>query len=169
MFKKLGTFFDDISTPKKVSGKRESWVKKTQTFDFLELIYGWEKIVGEKLSKTTIPLNNQYGNLTVLTNHPAISQTLSFLEEDIKKNIFKEFPELRGKINKIFYKTNSTFFEKKMEETLKRGKKNAQFFHPYDPKNIKLRKEAEEIFSDIDDKELKEILISLFIQKAYHN
>ena len=169
MFKKLDSFFNDHSEPKKSSQKRPNLRRQNQVFDFLDLIRDWEKIVGPKLAKTTIPLNNQYGNLMVLTNHPAISQTLSFLEENIKKNIFKEFPSLKGKINRIYYQTNSTFFEKKMEEVIKRGhspKREDTSFHPYSPKYLKLKKEAENIFQEIDDNELKNLLISIYIQNT---
>jgi Dna[CI] antecedent, DciA len=172
MFKKLGSFFNDLSTSKKYSEKKPGPKGSHQGFDFLNLIRDWEKIVGSKLAKTTIPLNNQYGNLVVLTNHPAISQTLSFLEDDIKKNIFKEFPSLNGKINRIYYQTNSAFFEKKMEEAIKRGhlaKGNENALHPYSPKYIKLKGDAESIFRDIDDDEIKNILISLYIQHTQDN
>jgi len=172
MFKKLGSFFNDLATPKKYSEKKSGFKGGHQGFDFLSLIKDWEKIVGPKLAKTTIPLNNQYGNLVVLTNHPAISQTLSFLENDIKKNIFKEFPSLNGKIKRIYYQTNSTFFEKKMEDALKRGhlaKKHENTLHAYSPKYIKLKREAEIIFQEIDDIEIKNILISLYIQNTQNN
>jgi hypothetical protein len=168
MFKKLGSFFNDHNSSKNSKIKRQGLRGHNQIFDFLDLVRGWEKIVGPKLSKTTIPLKNQYGNLTVLTNEPAISHTLSFLEEDIKKNIFKEFPPLKGKVNRIFYQANSAFFEKKLEEVLKREKIGKPFFHPYDPKHIKLKQEAENTFKDIKDGEVRNLLISLFIQNAYY-
>lgn len=172
MFKKLGSFFTDSSTPQKSQGKKSKYKGYHQGFDFLNLIKNWEKIVGAKFSKTTIPLSNQYGNLVILTNHPAISQNLSFLEEDIKKNIFKEFPTLVGKINRIYFQTNSAFFEKKMEEALKRGHgtdKNGPSLHPYSPKYLKLKREADQIFQDIDDEELKNLLISIYIQNTQNN
>lgn len=172
MFKKLGSFFNELGAPKKSSVKKTGIKGRHQGFDFLNLIKDWEKIVGPKLAKTTIPLNNQYGNLVVLTNHPAISQTLSFLEEDIKKNIFKEFPSLNGKIKHIYYQTNSSFFEKKMDEAVKRGhlgKALEATLHPYSPKYIKLKEEAEEIFQEIDDTEIKDILISIYIQNTKDN
>lgn len=172
MFKKLGSFFNDHTTPRKSGGIKSSQKGNHQGFDFLNLIRDWEKIVGPKLAKTTIPLSNQFGNLVVLTNHPAISQTLSFLEEDIKKNIYKEFPSLNNKINRIYYQTNSSFFEKKMEEALKRGhspKKEEDALHPYSPKYIKLKGEAENLFREIEDNEIKNILISLYIQNTKDN
>ena len=172
MFKKLGSFFNDSSSPQKSGEKKSKYKGYHQGFDFLNLIKNWEKIVGAKFSKTTIPLSNQYGNLVILTNHPAISQTLSFLEEDIKKNIIKEFPTLVGKINRIYFQTNSTFFEKKMENALKRGhgtEKKEPTLHPFSPKYLKLKREADHIFQDIDDEELKNLLISIYIQNTQDN
>ena len=157
MLKKLSTFFED-SSPSSTHKKRE------EIFDFLKLIRDWDKIVGPRLAKITIPLSNHNKILIILTNHPAISQTLNFLEGEIKNNIFKEFPILRGKITQLIYQTNPSFFEKKMENKAKLVTNKPPSLHKYSPIYQKLKREADELFFDFEDQELKATLISLYIQ-----
>lgn len=141
------------------------------TFDFFSLIESWPTIVGEKLGKFTIPLKNHNGNLTVLTNHSAFSQQLGFLEEEIKKKIITKFPSLKGKINRIYFNYNSEHFNTQVTLSNKILKKDRQdvekekvIFHKFSPVYKQLKQEAEELLSDIDDNEVREILSSIYIQ-----
>ncbi|OUR96327.1 hypothetical protein A9Q84_08200 [Halobacteriovorax marinus] len=142
------------------------------TFDFLSLIQAWPKIVGDRLGKYTIPLKNHNNNLTVLTNHSAFSQQLGFLEEELKKKIIAKFPTLKGKVNRITFIYNTVHFEKQVnisksfvkpepEDNLKEKK----IFHKYSPIYKKLKNEAMDLLSEIEDPEVKEILTSIYIQK----
>ncbi|ATH08850.1 hypothetical protein BIY24_13100 [Halobacteriovorax marinus] len=142
------------------------------TFDFFSLIEIWPKIVGEKLGKFTIPLKNHNGNLTVLTNHSAFSQQLGFLEEDIKKKIFSQFPSLKGKINRIYFNYNTEHFNTQvtLSEKMISKKTNANqekekiIFHKYSPTYKKLKSQADLLLQDIEDEEIRESLSSIYIQ-----
>ncbi len=141
------------------------------TFDFFSLIECWPTIVGEKLGKFTIPLKNHNGNLTVLTNHSAFSQQLGFLEEEIKNKIIKKFPSLKGKINRIYFNYNSEHFNTQVTLSNKILKKDRQdvekekvIFHKFSPVYKQLKQEAEDLLSEIEDSEVKEILSSIYIQ-----
>lgn len=163
MFKKLSNILNNLGH----SPSKKSYSKVPQSgFDFLSLIDRWEEIVGERLIKMTIPLKHQYGNLVILTSHPAIGQQLSFMEEELKKRIVEVFPSLKGKIKSIRYQMNSSFFEKKTEESQKRKEtfNSPKIFHPYSPEFRKYKKEADELFADVEDEEVKKSLTSLYIQ-----
>ena len=164
MFKKLSNILNNLGHK---PSKKIYRAKYDQTgFDFLSLIDRWEEIVGERLIKRTIPLKNQNGVLVILTSHPAIGQQLSFMEDQLKKRVGEVFPNLKGKIKGIRYQMNSSFFEKKVEESSKRkvSSSSPKIFHPYSPEYRKFKKEAEEIFADIEDVEVKKSLTSLYIQ-----
>ena len=164
MFKKLSNLLNNFGHR---PSKKIYRSKVDQSgFDFLSLIDRWEEIVGERLIKMTIPLKNQNGTLVILTSHPAIGQQLSFMEVELKKRIAEVFPSLKGKIKGIRYQMNSAFFEKKVEESSKRKitSSSPKIFHPYSPEYRQYKKEAEELFSDIEDLEVKKSLTSLYIQ-----
>lgn len=176
MFKKLSDVLDFSSNKR---GHSKTGYKKANGFNFLALIYKWPDIIGEKLCAVTIPIKAQNNTLTILTSHPAYSQTLSFLESTLKIKIYKEFPELEGKIKQFYFQVNTNYFEQEKEKMIARSKqwakghqavesdtkKKQQFFHPYNPKYIELKKEALEHFSSIiEDEETLETMISLYIQ-----
>jgi hypothetical protein len=176
MFKKLSDVLD-FSSHKRSSSKTN--YKKTSSFNFLALIYKWPDIIGEKLSNVTVPIKAQNNSLTILTSHPAYSQSLSFLESTLKIKIYKEFPELEGKIKQFYFQVNTKYFEEEKQKIVARSeqwakghqstetqnKKKQSFFHPYNPKYIELKQEALEHFSSlIDDEETLETMVSLYIQ-----
>ena len=176
MFKKLSDVLD-FSSNKRSNFKTN--YKKTAGFNFLALIYKWPDIIGEKLSNVTIPIKAQNNSLTILTSHPAYSQSLSFLESTLKLKIYKEFPELKGKIKQFYFQVNTAHFEQEKEKIVARSqqwakghqsvesenKKKQSFFHPYNPKYIELKAEALSHFSSIiDDQETLDSMVSLYIQ-----
>lgn len=169
-FKSLASLLEQNSTGSvKTSGGK---FFGQDTFDFLSLIEAWPKIVGDRLGKYTIPLKNHNGNLTVLTNHSAFSQQLGFLEEELKKKIIGKFPTLKGKINRITFIYNTVHFDKQVnisksivKNQPKDETKEKKIFHKYSPTYKKLKVEADELLSDVDDHEVREILSSLYIQK----
>jgi len=166
MFKSLSDVMKNFSHGKHYSQKRPSFQK--DSFDFLSLIECWPEIVGERLAKHTMPLKNNNGYLTILTNHSAFSQQLSFMDNILKKKIIQKFPSLTGKIKKIYFQANSTHFEQKIEILNKRKKNQStklEIPHKFSPTYKKLYALALEEFSDIDDEELKQQFISIYIQQ----
>lgn len=151
--------------------------RESELFDFLELIARWPEIVGDKLSKVTVPLKHQGDSLTLLTNHSAYSQQLNLLEETLKVKIFRIFPNLQGKIKKFRFIVSTQHFDKQREELLQRANSNQtktkkaqkqNHLHPQSPEFKKLKKEAIEEFSGIEEdmeKDLSDSLISLYIQQ----
>lgn len=167
MLKKLSLFIDSQgpqpSSPK--GGKDKSVL--SESFDFLSLIRAWKEIAGDKLSEHTIPLKNQNGTLMVLSNHSAFANELSFMELPLKKKIFERFPSLENSIKSIKFIVDSTHFDRQYAQFVAPAEKQkAQQLHPYSPEFRKLKKEAEALFSDLEDDELKEKMISLYIQSA---
>lgn len=133
------------------------------TFDFLDLIKRWPEIVGPKLALVTAPLKIRSDSLCVITKHSVYSQELSFLAEPIKSEIFKIFPNLKPIIKKLVFQTQEGFFAQKSQQE-KESSAAIQKLHPQSPKYKILKQEAERLFGDVEDQELKEVLISIFIQ-----
>ncbi|MGZ3787589.1 MAG: DUF721 domain-containing protein [Bacteriovorax sp.] len=165
MLKKLSLFIDSRDNSQNSFKKEKAHLH--ESFDFLSLIRAWKEIAGPKLSEHTIPLKNQNGTLVILSNHSAIANELSFMEVILKKKIVEKFPTLEKSINSIKYIVDSTHFSEHYKQFVAPLEmKKAQALHPYSPEFRKRKKEAEEMFSDIDDLELKERMISLYIQSA---
>jgi hypothetical protein len=80
----------------------------------------------------------------------------------IKKEVFKQFPNLKPIIKKLAFQTQENFFEQKLikEKEMSLTPK----LHPQSPKYKILKQEAERLFNDVEDMELKETMISIFIQ-----
>jgi mevalonate kinase len=174
MLKKLSQYID-FDGPAPRSSRTE--VKKTgqlsDSFDFISLIKAWKEIAGDKLSEHTIPLKNQNGTLVVLSNHSAFANELSYMELPLKKKIFAKFPNLEKTILNIKFIVDSTHFSKQYSQFVapleKIKKKNENTLHPFSPEFRRLKKEAEEIYGDILDHEIKEKMISLHIQAGSFN
>lgn len=165
MFKKLGykrLNYGDLDRIDSHDIKRDEMHAFFITFDFLDLIKKWPEIVGEKLAAVTSPLKIKQDSLFVITKHASYSQELSFSSELIKTEIFKQFPNLKPIVKKLAFQTQENFFEQKMikEKELSMIPK----LHPQSPKFKMLKQEAERLFNDVEDVELKESLISIFIQ-----
>ncbi len=171
MIKKLSHYiqFDGSA----VRSSKQDSAKSSQlsdSFDFISLIKAWREIAGEKLSEHTIPLKNQNGTLLVLSNHSAFANELSYMEIPLKKKIFAKFPNLEKAILNIKFIVDSTHFSKQYSQFIapqeKIKKKNEQILHPYSPEFRRLKKEAEEMFGNIEDKDIRESMISLYIQSG---
>ena len=171
MLKKLSQFIDfQGSAPRSRKDETAKSAQISESFDFLSLIKAWKEIAGDKLSEHTIPLKNQNGTLLVLSNHSAFANELSFMELPLKKKIFAKFPNLEKSILNIKFIVDSTHFSKQYSQFIlpseKIKKKNENLLHPFSPEFRKLKKEAEELFRDLDDPEIKERMISLYIQSG---
>ena len=166
MLKKLSNYIDTTD----ITGNKQTFSKKeksglSDSFDFLSLIRSWNEIAGAKLSEHTIPLKNQNGTLVILSNHSAIANVLSYMELILKKKIFQKFPNLEKAIVSIKFIVDSTHFEKQYQQFIVPIKEKKKLeLHPYSPEYRRLKKEAEEEFIDLTDLELKEKMISLYVQ-----
>lgn len=174
MLKKLSQFIETNDNAQHSYKKERSSAQKSHSvkdsFDFLALIRSWKDIAGAKLSEHTIPLKNQNGTLIVLSNHSAFANELSFMELPLKRKIFEKFPSLEKQILSIKFIVDSTHFSKQYQQFVavveKKKAQTLQTLHPHSPEYKRLKKEAEEFFNDLDDVELKEKMISLYIQSA---
>lgn len=165
MFKKInfkGLNYKELDQFDPHDLKRENMHSFYLTFDFLELIKRWPEIIGDKLSGVTSPLKIKGDSLIIISKHSSYSQNISFLSEEIKIKIFHLFPELRPVIKRINFLTQENFFNDK--SLVNESKPTSHKPHPQDPKFKILKIEAERLFFDVEDKELKEMLISIFIQ-----
>ena len=144
--------------------KRERINSFYQTFDFLDLIEKWPEIVGSALSKVTSPLKIKGDSLIIVSKHSSYSQNISFLSEEIRNNIFKLFPNLKNVVKKLNFQTQESFFSRSEESHVE--KKTDSKLHPQNPKFKVLKIEAERLFKDIEDSELKNLLVSIYIQSC---
>ena len=169
MFKKLqfkSLNYRDLERLDSHDIKRDEMQAFYQTFDFLELVKKWPQIVGPKMAPVTGPLKIQQGSLFVITKHASYSHELSYLAEEIKKEIFKVLPQLSPIIKKITFRTQESFFQEKARLT-EETKLKVNKIHPQSPQYKLLKHEAERIFADVTDEDLKKIMISIYIQSRY--
>lgn len=168
MFKKLnfqGLNYKDLDRLDAHDLKRDELQAFYQTFDFLALIKKWPLIVGPKLAPVTSPLRIRNDSLFIITKHASFSHELSYLQEEIKKEIFKVLPELRPIIKKIVFQTQEGFFQERAQaEAKNQAQIKTTKLHPQSPQYKMLKLEAEKLFNDLPDEEMKEIMISLYIQ-----
>lgn len=165
MFKKIdfkGLNYKDLDRLDSHDLKRDSLHSFYQTFDFLELVKKWPEIIGPALASVTSPLKIKGDSLIIVSKHASYSQNISFLSEELKKKIFDLFPELKPVIKKLNFQTQEAFFNQKME--IVEQKAEVKKMHPQDPRYKVLKLEAERLFAEVQDPELKELLTSLFIQ-----
>jgi hypothetical protein len=174
--KDLLNFVPDNPTVKKRlrSGIRpnNSWNQKrdrfqNESFNFLALIQCWPEIIGPRLSKHTLPLKLTNRNLVVVTNHAAYSTQLSFISEQLKKKIINKFPQLGHQVQTISYCCNQQLFNKQQTTKVKPAPPTKPGgLHPLSPQYRELNKQAENLFKQIKDPEMKQSLISIYIQNA---
>jgi hypothetical protein len=166
MFKKInfkGLNYKDLDRYGSHDLKRDEMHSFYQTFDFLELIKKWPEIVGPKMSPVTSPLKIKSDSLFIITKHASYSHELSYLSEEIKSEIFKVFPKLRPVIKKLVFQTQEGFFESRKAVENEAQTPKARL-HPQSPKYKLLKLEAERLFNDIEDDELRTKMISIYIQ-----
>ena len=164
--KRLDYFLEHWNAKKRLRSSKRRYIAE-DAFDFLSLTRRWEEIVGKNLARMTIPLKNQGKCLVILSNHPTFSQQLSFMQRELIDKIVSTFPELKGKIEKVSFQVNEAFFQEKQKQfahILKKKPHHLQSFHPQSPEYKKYAKEAAEIFGSIENEEIRNSMISLYIQ-----
>tara|TARA_R110002049_G_scaffold128614_2_gene286073 strand:+ start:514 stop:1062 length:549 start_codon:yes stop_codon:yes gene_type:complete len=175
--KGLSNFLKDFNSFKKQNSYNKTDLSKKrnsnalEVFDFLSLVKVWPEIVGPKLSNHTLPVKNSRGVLTVLTDHPAYGQELSFLQTVLIKKIESYFPSLKNKVTRLLFQNDPTFFKTKTEMMAKIAKapspqmqEDKKKFHPHSPEVKAAKAEALANFSHIEDEDIKKSLTSLYVQ-----
>ncbi len=132
-------------------------------FDFLSLIAAWPNIVGQNLSQHTIPLKNVRGTLTILSRHSAFSQQLALLEQVLLEKILNQFPSGIGKIKKLQFITNTAHFD---QQRASLENQTPDQLHPQSPVFKKKQMKAVTLFDDVSDPQLRQQLISLYVQST---
>ena len=151
----------------KISGKTKNG---REIFDFFELVAAWPQIVGPRVALQTLPLKNTGTALTILVGHPTYAQQLSFMENGLRQKIVALFPGLRQKVQRFFFQTNPRFFreEKERQNKILAGAKDAARpttgLHPQSPTYQKLYAQAAQELQNVTDPEIKNLLISIYIQ-----
>jgi hypothetical protein len=172
MLKSFSNILDDdkVLNKKYYIGKLKSNKQVTNirsnkgSFDFIQLINKWDKIVGDFLAEKTRPLKIKNGVLYILTNHPSFSQHLSFISDEIIQKVVTYYPSLRQSINKIYFKNSTEQQFKKIKESQETTKSNDSQNHKYNPDYKIKYKNAYLKFKNVEDDEIKEMLISIYIQ-----
>lgn len=169
--KKIGNIFQKKfqENPRKKSffgHARRSAPQEGDVFDFLDMIEAWPKIIGPTLSKVTTPLKIQQKSLYLISAHPAFSQQLSSMEQEIIKKVTSYFPNLTRKVTKIYFQTNPSHFKKKQNTNADNienyEKKNK--FNKFSPRYRKLKSEALQIFTAVEDESARNSLVNIYIQ-----
>ncbi len=157
--KKLGTILETLQ-----SSKRNLLV---DAFDSRLLIKQWPFVVGEKLAQVTLPLKDRRKTLLILSSHAIYSQELKFMEMAILDKIFSLLPKFKRKIQRMSFQTNESLFEEKKKQfshVIEKKEKDSCTIHPQSPEYKIYKKEAENISLNIDDRELRDLVISLYIK-----
>lgn len=144
--------------------KKGMYSRQNDCFDFIYLIQSWKDVVGQMLAQNTIPLKIQFGTLYIVTRHSIFSHELSFMTQIIIEKVENVFPKLKGHIKKIKFINSEKFFMKDEKKKSLEKAPEEKKLHVFSPQYQKAKAQAQELFADIEDEELKEIFTSLYIQ-----
>jgi hypothetical protein len=166
--------------------KKKSWDPPEKTlhlFDFFQLVMQWEQIVGQKLATKTTPLKIYQETLQIIIPHSSWAQELSFLSSPILEKIHKLFPSSLQVIKKISFQYSASW--KPLVEQFPKLKTTQHsstqslnvsdqhtnttplsfsYCHPHSPVYQQAYREAEKFFCDLENKELKDAFIKLYLQ-----
>lgn len=145
---------------------RGYYSRQNGCFDFIQLINTWEEIVGKLLAKNSIPRKIHNGTLYIITKHPVFTQELTMMGPEIIRKISEHIPYLKDKLKKVKFTNADYSFEEftKEDKNMDQKKLDAKN-HPYSPHFKSKQLQAQKLFDDIDDPELKEILTGLYMSK----
>lgn len=146
--------------------KKGMYSKQGDCFDFIYLVQNWEEIVGPMLSQNTTPLKVKGDALIVITKHAIFSQELGFMSPIILKKIEQKFPKFNNQFSKIKFITSEKYFNLPDLKKEISPKKNVANNHTFSPIYQKKLLSAKSMFSGIEDEEVKELLISLYLQQS---
>lgn len=145
--------------------KKGMYSKQDDCFDFIHLVQNWEKLVGNMLAQNTVPLKIKADCLIVITKHAIFSQELGFMTPIIIKKISEMFPKFNNQFSKIKFITSEKYFNTPVTSTISQKKTNS-FTHTFSPNYQRRLVQAKQMFDEIEDEELKEMLISLYLQQS---
>ncbi len=145
-------------------GNRGLYSRQKGLFNFLILIRNWESIVGKLMAENTIPLKVRGQTLIISAKHSIFAQELGFLAPKIIEKINTEYPETLDKIKSIKF-VHSDFGHKDFvsPKNFKEKKQEKPKLHPFSPEYQIRKKKAESLFQDIEDNEIKEMLIQFYL------
>ena len=156
------TYITDQKWRKKRSYRGE-YSKSQDIFDFIYLIQAWEEIVGKMLSSNTKPLKINKKVLFIIVKHPVFSNELKFMVQMIIDKIVEKFPKLQGHITQIKFINSEGFF--KPVQGMEIEKKAKKTLHPFSPEVQMKKFKADQLFDDVEDLELKQLFIDLYLDK----
>lgn len=176
-FKQLGRFIREYSTDQRSeslsSEKSMRWATHT-ALDFIRLVHCWPDIVGDFFAKNLKPLSQERGALVLLASHPAVSQEARFFQAELIEKIKTHLPRLGSTITHLRFVTSAKHFHQKYEESdpptpevvaqAKLKARRAELLHPYCPRYRELKQEALKVFVDVEDEEIKNLMVSMYIQ-----
>lgn len=142
----------------------EEWREFVQTFDFFALIRAWPELVGKDLAGHSTPLRLRQKTLFILTRHPTISDTLNWMSVPLRQKIVQKFPALAPMVERLAFETNETFFMERHSRVQPTPVKPLP--HPMDPRQRRLRSEAEALFANVEDVDERARWISLYVQSS---
>ena len=136
-------------------------------FDFLELLKLWPKIIGLRTAKVTEPIRISSKKLIIYTAHSAFSQQLSLMQGQILEKIGEHYPKSKHHIKSLSFVTKDIHFSEKKTDLLS-GKETKKYMknnrlNKYSPTYRNLFNEASKLFEDIENHEVKESLIKIYI------
>lgn len=162
-------FNENISSNEKSNSTNFSRGKKHQSsvFDFLELLRLWPEIIGEKIAKVTEPVKINSKKLIIITAHSAFSQQLALMQSQILEKIKKIYPCAESQIKSLSFVTKDTHFANRAEDSLSKKStdsyKKENKLNQFSPAYRKYLSEANELFKDINDENIKNSLIKIYI------
>lgn len=140
------------------------YTKVDNTFDFIFLIKSWEDLVGPLLGKNSLPLKIKYKTLYICTKHAVFAQEMGFLSQEIISKVQESYPGLQGKVDKLKFLNNEKVFNFKEEHKFAETEhKKSPSLHPFSPEYKKRQHQAQELFKDIEDEEIKLALKNFYL------
>jgi len=140
---------------------------QSSVFDFLELLRLWPEIIGERMARVTEPVKINSKKLIIITAHSAFSQQLSMMQSQILQKIKQIYPSAETQIKSLNFVTKDTHFSNKVEDKLStkatENYRKENKLNKFSPAYRQYLSEANNLFTDIKDQEVKESLIKIYI------
>ena len=145
--------------------QRGYYSRSSNCFDFIFLINNWENIVGKLLGENSIPQKLNKGTLIVITKHPVFNQELNMMSQEILKKIKERVPSLKNHVKRLKF-SHANYGSNEFNQSKAKEKKSENSnAHRFSPEHRAKKAKANELFNDIEDDEVKELLTSLFLKR----